>query len=107
MQQTSEPAFGTPQPLSRPRRIARYLGRRLLRRVIFPGDSLADAVKRTAYFVIGWGAFIGLLAWGAYRQGFLHGVGDGIVFCGVFFGLAVLTAPDFVRPGGSQRPDHY
>jgi hypothetical protein len=78
-----------------------------MRRVIFPGDSLADAVKRTAYFVIGWGTFIGLLAWGAYRQGLLHGVGDGIVFCGVFFGLAVLAAPDFVRPGGSQRPDHY
>ena len=107
MQQTSEPAFGTPQPLSRPKRIARYLGRRLMRRVFFPGDSLADVVRRTAFFVIGWGTFIGLLAWGAYRQGILHGVGDGILFCGVFFGLAVLMAPDFTRPGGSQRPNQY
>jgi hypothetical protein len=85
--------------------MTRSLGRRLMRRVFFPGDSLADAVKRTALFVIGWGTLIGLLAWGAYRQGILHGVGDGIVFCGVFFGLAVLKAPDFMRSGAAQRPD--
>jgi hypothetical protein len=84
--------------------MTRYLGRRLRRRVFFPGDSLADSVKRTALFVIGWGTLIALLAWGAYRQGLLHGVGDGIAFSAVLFGLAVFKAPDYTRPGGPQGP---
>jgi hypothetical protein len=84
----------------------RYLGRRLMRRIFLPGDSLVDSLKRTAVFVVGWGTVIGLLAWGTYRQGILHGVGQGIAFCAVLFGLAVLKAPDFMSPGGS-RPNQY
>ena len=102
MPQTSGQAFRTPEPLSRPKRMTRYLGHRLLRRVILPGDSPAAALKRAAVFVIGWGVLIGLLTWGAYRQGILHGVWEGIAFCGVLFGLAILKAPDLMQSGGSQ-----
>ncbi len=58
-------------------------------------------------FVAGWGALIGLLAWGAYRQGVLHGIGDGITFCAALFLLAVLRAPDFTGPGGRRGRDQY
>lgn len=107
MPETSERAFEVAQRRSLPRRLTHYLGRRLMRRVFLPGDSLADALKRAAVFVVGWGTFIGLLAWGGYRQGFLHGIGEGITFCVILFVLAVLKAPDFMRPGGSQGRDQY
>ena len=35
--------------------------------------------------MIGWGSLIGILAWGAYAQGVLHGPGEGIAFCGLLF----------------------
>jgi hypothetical protein len=57
--------------------------------------------------VFGWGAVIGLLTWGAYRQGVLHGVGDGITFCATLFLLAVLCAPNYTRPGGPQGRNQY
>jgi hypothetical protein len=81
----------------------RNLSLRLRRRVFLPGDSLADAVKRTAFFVIGWGSLIGILAWGAYAQGVLHGPGEGIAFCGLLFALAVLKAPDFTDTSAAGR----
>jgi hypothetical protein len=80
------------------------------RRIFLPGDSLADGLKRTCAFVLGWGTLIGLLAWGAYRQDILHGVGDGISFCAVLLllaVLAVLAAPDYTRPGGPQGRNQY
>jgi hypothetical protein len=77
------------------------------RRIFLPGDSLADGVKRVCGFVLGWGTLIGLLAWGAYRKGFLHGVGDGVTFCAVLFLLAFLAAPDYMRPGGPQGRNQY
>jgi hypothetical protein len=107
MAQAREQAFRTPQPASLPRRVVRNLGHRLRRRIWLPGDSFAKAVARACAFVIGWGALIGLLAWGAYRQGFLHGVGDGITFCAALFLLAVLVAPDYSRPGGPQGGNDY
>jgi hypothetical protein len=107
MAQATEQAFRTPRPPSLPGRFFRNLGHRLRRRVFLPGDSLADAAKRASAFVIGWGALIGLLAWGAYRQGFLHGVGDGFTFCAALFLLAVLVAPDYSRPGGPRGRNDY
>jgi hypothetical protein len=100
-------AFGSLQAPSLPRRVRHNLGRRLRRRVFLPGDSVADAVKRTAVFLIGWGTLIALLTWGAYRRDFLHGVGDGITFAAVLFLLAVLAAPDYMRPGGRQGRHRY
>jgi hypothetical protein len=101
MPRTHSLSTGTEQSLSWPRRLTRNLGLRLRRRVFLPGDSLADAVKRTAVFVGAWGVLIGLLAWGAYTQGVLHGPGEGIVFCAALFTLAVLKAPDFTSTDGS------
>jgi hypothetical protein len=103
MPRTSGLPVSAERTLSWPRRLARNLGLRLRRRIFLPGDSLADAVKRTAFFVGGWGALIGLLAWGAYAQGVLHGVGEGVVFCAALFALAVLKAPDFTSTDGSGR----
>jgi hypothetical protein len=107
MAQATEQAFRTPRPPSLARRVVRNLGHRLRRRVFLPGDSPADAAKRASAFVLGWGTLIGLLAWGGYRQGLLHGVGDGITFCAALFLLAVLVAPDYVRPGGPQGRNDY
>ena len=107
MAQATEQAFGTPHPPGPARRVLRNLGHRIRRRVFLPGDSAAHAVKRACTFVLGWGALIGLLAWGAYRQGFLHGVGDGITFCAALFLLAVLVAPDYARAGGPQARNDY
>jgi hypothetical protein len=79
----------------RTRRVVRSLTRRARRRIFLPGDSLADGVKRACVFMVGWGAVIGLLTWAGYRQGLLHGVGDGITFAAVLFLLAVLSAPNY------------
>jgi len=68
-----------------PKRVMRSLARRVRRRIFLPGDSLADGVKRACGFVLGLGALIGLLTWGAYRQGILHGRWRGITFCAVLF----------------------
>jgi len=78
-----------------------------MRRIFLPGDSLADSVKRVRGFVLGWGTLIGLLTWGGYRRGILHGVGDGVTFCLALFLLAVLAAPGFTRPGGPQGRNQY
>jgi len=99
-------ALGQP-PSSRTKRLMRNLTRRMKRRVFLPGDSLADGVKRMATVVLGWGTVIGLLAWGAYRQGFLHGVGDGVTFCAVLFSLAFIAAPGFMGPAGRRGRNHY
>jgi hypothetical protein len=106
MPRTSERALGQP-PVRLTERIMFGLTRRARRRIFLPGDSLADGVKRATVFVIGWGTVIGLLAWGAYRQGFLHGVGDGITFCAVLFLLAVFSAPDYMGPTGRQSRNQY
>lgn len=106
MPRTSERVLGQPQA-SLTKRFMLHLARRARRRIFLPGDSLADGVKRATVFVIGWGTVIGLLAWGAYRQGFLHGVGDGITFCAVLFLLAVASAPDYTGPTGRQSRNQY
>ena len=105
MPQTSGVPLGTSQTVSRPSRVPRSLGLRLRRGAFLPGDSLADAVKRTAVLVTAWGTLIGVLAWGASALGVLHSVGEGIAFCGILFALAVLKAPDFTNTDGSgHRP---
>jgi hypothetical protein len=83
------------------------LNRRVKRRIFLPGDSLFDGVKRVGSFVLGWGIVIGLFAWGAYRQGFLHGVGDGATFCAVLFFLAFIAAPGFMGPARRQGRSQY
>jgi hypothetical protein len=103
MPQTRGVPLGTRGAVSVPGRVTRNLGLRLRRRVFLPGDSPADAIKRTAFFVVTWGTLISVLAWGAYQQGVLHGVGDGIAFCGALFALAVLKAPDFTPSDRSGR----
>lgn len=103
MPRTSSVPWSADQSPSWPRRLTRNLALRLRRRVFLPGDSLADAVRRTVVFVGAWGALIALLAWGAYQQGVLHGPGEGIVFCAALFALAVLKAPDFTSTDGSGR----
>jgi hypothetical protein len=89
------------------KRVMRSLTKRLTRRIFLPGDSLGDAVKRVSAFVLGWGSFIALLTWGGYRQGYLHGVGDGFAFFGVLFVLGVIVAPGFIRSGGPQGRNEY
>ncbi len=106
MERTEKPAVGH-KPAGLTKRMALGFARRVKRRVFLPGDSLADGVKRASVFVVGWGALIGLLAWGAYRQGILHGVGEGITFCAVLFLLAVHVAPDYSGPGGRQGRNLY
>jgi hypothetical protein len=71
-----------------------------MRMVFLPGDSLSDGPKRIGIFVLGWGGLIALFAWGGYSQGNLHGIGDGVTFCGVLFVLALLAAPGYRRPPG-------
>jgi hypothetical protein len=85
----------------------RSLARQMKRRIALPGDTRAQTVKRVIGFVLGWGALIGLVTWGAYQQGVLHGIGDGITFCAVLFLLAFLAAPGYMRPGGSQGRSPY
>jgi hypothetical protein len=85
----------------------RSLARQVKRRIFLPGDTLAAGVKRAIGFVLGWGTLIALLAWGAYAQGVLHGVGDGITFCAVLFFLAFLAAPGYMRPNGPQGRSQY
>jgi hypothetical protein len=94
-------------PMSRIRRMMRSLTRQVKRRIFLPGDTLAQAMKRAIGFILGWGTLIGLLAWGAYQQGILHGIGDGITFCAVFFLLAFLAAPGYMRPGGPRGRTDY
>ena len=106
MPRTRERALGHP-PISRTKRVMLSLTRRVKRRIFLPGDSFARSVLRVCGFVLGWGTLIGLLTWGAYRRGILHGVGDGITFCAVLFLLAVLLAPDYMRPGGPQGRNQY
>jgi hypothetical protein len=106
MPRTSERVLGQPQA-SPAKRFILGLTRRTRRRIFLPGDSLVDGVKRATVFTIGWGTVIGLLAWGAYRQGSLHGVGDGITFCVVLFLLAVTSAPDYTGPTGRQGRNQY
>jgi hypothetical protein len=106
MPQVREQAFGQP-PVSRTKRVVRSLTRRVKRRIFLPGESFADGVKGLCGFVLGWGTLIGLLTWGAYRQGFLHGIGDGVTFCAVLFALAVFFAPDYRRSGGPQGRNQY
>jgi hypothetical protein len=77
------------------------------RRIFLPGDSLADGVKRVCKFVLGWGTVIGLLTLAAYREGFLHGVGDGVTFCAVLFLLAFIATPGFMGPAGRQGRNQY
>lgn len=89
------------------KRLMHYLTDRIKRRILLPGDSLADAVKRVTTFVLGWGTLITLLTLAGYHQGYLHGVGDGIVFCAFFFLLAVIWAPDYSSPRGSPSRNQY
>jgi hypothetical protein len=107
MAQINQRTTEKPPSPGRTKRVLKSVARRIRLRIFLPGDSLADGVKRSSAFVLGWGAFIGLLAWGAYRQGVLHGVGDGITFCAVLFLLAVLAAPDYMRPGGPRGRNQY
>lgn len=107
MARISQRTAEKPHSPGRTKRVLRSLARRIGVRIFLPGDSLANGVKRSCAFVRGWGAFIGLLAWGAYRQGVLHGLGVGITFCAVLFLLAVLAAPDYMRPGGPRGRDQY
>ena len=106
MAQSSQWAVTQP-PVSRTKRMVRSLTRQVKRRIFLPGDTLAQAMKRAIGFVLGWGALIGLLAWGAYQRGVLHGIGDGITFCAVLFLLAFLAAPGYMRTGGRQGPSQY
>jgi hypothetical protein len=106
MPRTSDRALGQP-PARLTKRILLSLSRRARRRVFLPGNSLADGLRRAGVFVVGWGTVIGLLAWGAYRQGVLHGVGDGITICAALFLLAVYAAPDYMGPGGRQGRNQY
>ncbi len=106
MPRTIEQAVGQP-PVSRTKRLLRSMTRRVKRRIFLPGDSLADGLKRVCGFVLGWGTLIALLTWGAYRGGYLHGVGDGVTFCAALFLLAVFAAPDYMRPGGTQGRNQY
>ena len=90
-----------------PTRFMHALVKRVKRRVVFPGDAPIDVAKRVATFVLGWGAVIALLTWGGYSQGILHGLGDGVWFCVVLFGLALVFSPDYSQPGGSQSRTQY
>lgn len=89
------------------RRAMHALARRIKRRVLLPGDSLVNAVKRVGIFVVGWGTLIALLTLAGYHQGYLHGVGDGITFCVLFFLLAVIFAPNYTSPPGSSGGNQY
>ena len=100
--------MGTPQkwtsteepPVSLVRRTWRRLVKRTIRIFYIQGDTLAQVSKRIAAFVVGWGCFIGLLTWAGYRNGYLHGVDDGILSVCILFALALLTAPGYL---GSRR----
>jgi hypothetical protein len=85
----------------------RSLARQMKRRIALAGDTRPQTVKRIIGFVLGWGTLIGLVTWGAYQQGILHGIGDGITFCAVLFLLAFLAAPGYMRPGGPQGRSPY
>jgi dolichol kinase len=94
------------QPASLARRAWRRLAKRIVNLVYAPGDSLADISKRAAVFILGWGSFISLLTWAGYRNGNLHGVGEGILWaCGLFL-AAVLFAPDYLTPRVPRRRRH-
>lgn len=86
------------------RRAVRKLTRRIVNLVYSPGDTPADVSKRAAMFILGWGAFIGLLTWAGYRNGNFHGAGEGILwFCGLFL-AAALFAPDYLTPRRPRVP---
>ncbi|HEV3280834.1 MAG TPA: hypothetical protein VG032_04430 [Acidimicrobiales bacterium] len=72
-------------------------------RGLFPGDTVTEVSKRIGVFLLGRGGFIGLLTWAGYRNGNLHGVGEGILFFGALFVSAVLFAPDYLSPRRPRR----
>lgn len=89
-------------PVSLAIRTWRKLVRRIVRIFHRQGDTRAQVSKRIAVFLVGWGCFIGLLTWAGYKNGILHGVGDGIVSFCVLFVLALLTAPGYLVLGASE-----
>ena len=93
--QAMEERSSAGQKVSWRRRFWRRLTMRVMLLVYQPGDTVSDVAKRVPIFVLGWGGFIALLTWAGYRHGDFHGVGDGIVFAGGLFLLAVLAAPGY------------
>jgi hypothetical protein len=79
-------------------KVKRSITRRLKRTVILPGDTVATSAKRITAFVVGWGAFLALILWGGYHQGWLHGVGDGFILGAVFTVVAVLLGRNAITP---------
>ena len=84
-------------------KVKRGVGRRLKRLFVLPGDTLATSARRIVAFVVGWGALLGLILWGGYHQGRLHGVRVGLILGAVFTILAILTARERNHSTRSQR----
>jgi hypothetical protein len=89
------------QPFSVARRVWRRVVNRTVRRFYVQGDALGRVFKRMAAFLLGWGCAIGLLTWAGYRNGTLHGVGDGVLSVVVLFALALLFSAGYL----GSRPE--
>jgi hypothetical protein len=83
-------------PVGLVRRVWRRVINRSIRHFYVQGDTAAKILTRMAAFFVGWGCVIGLLTWAGYRNGTLHGLGDGVLSVVVLFTLALISSGGYL-----------